>query len=75
VERVSDFKEILEDKNVKLVALNLGSMSLFGGLIYVPKELEKRKDKIRTWEKMKFKLKDCFLLPLTFKGVTPNYTT
>ena len=44
--RVFDSKQILEDKKVKLLALiDLENIPFFGGLICVPKELEKEMPK------------------------------
>jgi len=41
VERVFDFKEIPDEKKVKLIALSLESMPLLGGLMYFLKRLRR----------------------------------
>jgi len=62
-EGVFDYKEILEDKKVKLVALRLRKYASLWRTNVCAKRVRKRKGKIRTWEKMKSKLKVCFLPP------------
>ena len=44
VERVFDFKEILEEKKLNLLLLSLWSMHLSGGLICVTRKLEKKRE-------------------------------
>jgi len=39
VERVYDFKDVLEERKAKLVALSLESMPRSGGSTYVPNKL------------------------------------
>ena len=63
VERVFGFKDILEDKKVKHVALRLTKYaSLWWTNIYA-KRAKKIKSKIKTWAKMKSKLKNRLLPP------------
>ena len=45
VERVFDYKDVPDEKKVKLVALKLQSMPPFGGLTWWPKELERVKQR------------------------------
>ena len=62
IERIFDYKEILEEKKVKLVALR--SVSMLALVVQlVCQKSETREGKIRTWEKMKTKLKAYFLPP------------
>ena len=63
VERVFDFKEIPEERKVKLVALKLRKYASIWWSNVVAKRARKGKGKIRTWEKMKSKLKSKFLPP------------
>jgi len=63
MERVFDYKEILEDKKVKLVTLRLGKYISLWWTNFCAKRVRKRKGKIWTWEKMKSELKDRFLPP------------
>jgi len=57
VERVFDFKDILEERKVKLVALKLIKYSSLWWSNLCAKRAKLRKDKIRTWDKMKAKLR------------------
>ena len=59
VEHVFEYKDVPEDKKVKLVALRL---TLWWTNLCA-KRVRERKSKIRTWEKMKSKLKARFLPP------------
>jgi len=61
VERVFDFKDIPEEKKVKLVALKLRRYASTWWANVVAKRAKKGKGKIKSWRKMKAKLKDKFL--------------
>jgi len=61
VERVFDYKDIPEEKKVKLVALKLRKYASIWWANVVAKRARKGKAKIRSWEKMRDKLKDKFL--------------
>ena len=61
VERVFDYKDVPEDKKVKLVALKLRKYVSLWWTNLCAKRVRNRKEKIRTWEKMKNKLKARFL--------------
>jgi len=63
VERVFEYKDILEDKKVKLVALRLRKYASLWWTNLCAKRVRERKSKIRTLEKMKSKLKARFLPP------------
>ena len=63
VERVFEFKEIPEEKKVKIVALKLRSFASLWWTHLLAKRVRQGKKKIRTWEKMKSKLKARFLPP------------
>ena len=65
VERISQCKDILEDKNVKLVVLRLRKYASVWWTNFCAKRVRERKTKIRTWEKLKSKLKARFL-PSTY---------
>jgi len=75
VERVFNYKEILEDKKAKLIALKLQKYACPWWTNLLAKRARKGKGKIRTWEKMKSKLKGCFLLPPISKIIALNFTT
>jgi len=60
-ERVFKCKEVHEDKKVKLVALKLRKYASLWRTNLCAKRIRNRKEKIRTWEKMKTKLKARFL--------------
>jgi len=63
VERVFNYKDILEDKKGKLMALRLRKYaSLWWTKLYA-KRAKKGKSNIRTWAKMESKLKNRFLSP------------
>jgi len=72
VERIFDYKEIPEDKKVKIVALKLRKYASLWWTNLVTKSVRQGKGKIRTWEKMKTKLKARFLPP---NYVQNNYST
>ena len=61
VERVFDYKEVPEDKKVKLVALKLRKYASLWWTNLCTKRTRSHKEKIRSWEKMKKKLKARFL--------------
>ena len=61
VERVFDFKDIPDEKKVKLVALKLRRYASTWWANIVAKRAKKGKSKIRSWRKMKSKLKEKFL--------------
>ena len=63
VERVFEFKDIPDERKVKLVALKLRKYASIWWSNLVSKRARKGKGKIRTWEKMKSKLKSKFLPP------------
>jgi len=61
VERVFTYKDVPDDKKVKLVALKLRKYASIWWSNVVSKRARKEKDKIRSWRKMKEKLKAKFL--------------
>ena len=61
VERIFDYKEVSEDKKVKLVALRLRKYASLWWTNLCNKRIWERKTKIHSWEKMKSKLKAWFL--------------
>jgi len=63
VERVFECKDVSEEKKVKLVALRLRKYASLWWTNLCVKRVRERKAKIRTWEKMKTKLKTGFLPP------------
>ena len=63
MERAFEFKEIPEDQKVKLVALKLRSFASLWWTNLLAKRVRQGKKKIRTWDKMKSKLKAWFLPP------------
>jgi len=63
VERVFEYKDIPDDKKVKLVALKLRRYASIWWNNILSKRARKGKGKIRSWRKMKEKLKDKFLPP------------
>jgi len=63
VERVFEFKDIPDDKKVKLVALRLRKYTSLWWTNLNAKRLRERKSKIRSWKKMKTKLRARFLPP------------
>ena len=65
IERISQCKDIPEDKNVKLVVLRLRKYASVWWTNFCAKRVRERKTKIRTWEKLKSKLKARFL-PSTY---------
>ena len=63
VERIFDYKEIPDEKKVKLVALRLRKYASLWWSNVCAKRARQGKGKIRTWEKMKTKLRGRFLPP------------
>jgi len=63
VERVFKYKDISEEKKVKLVALRLRKYASLWWTNLCAKRVRERKAKIKTWEKIKTKLKARFLPP------------
>jgi len=57
VERIFDFKDALEERKVKLIALNLRKCASLWWTSFCAKRVRLRKDPIRTWDKMQSKLK------------------
>ena len=67
MERVFEYKDILDDKKVKLVALKLRKYASIWWANLVATRMRKGKGKIRTWTKMGEKLRPSFYLPITSK--------
>jgi len=65
VERIFDHKDVLEEKKVKLIAFKLRKYASLWWTNLCVKRVRNLKEKIKTWEKMKAKLKSRFL-PLLF---------
>ena len=63
VEKVFDYKEIPEKKKVTLVALKLRKYASMWWANLVAKRARKGKDKIRSWDQTRNKLKDKCLPP------------
>jgi len=61
VERVFEYKDIPDDKKVKLVALKLRKYAAIWSANLVATRVRKKKGKIRTWTKMREKLRSKFL--------------
>jgi len=68
VERVFEYKDVPNDTKVKLVALRLRKYTSLWWTNLCAKRLRCRKSKIRTWDKMKAKLKSRFLPPTYILG-------
>jgi len=62
-ERVFEYKGVPNDKKVKLVALRQRKYASVWWTNLCGKRVWNRKSKIRTWEKIKAKLKSRFLSP------------
>jgi len=71
VEKIFEYKEVPEDKKVKLVALKLRKYASLWWTNLLANRVRHGKGKIRTWEKMRTKLKARFLPP---NYVQNNYT-
>jgi len=69
VERVFDYKDIPEDKRVKLVASKLRKYASIWWANLVAMRVRQGKEKIRTWAKMKSKLKARFLPPTYLQSI------
>ena len=63
VERIFEYKDIPDNKKVKLIALRLRKYASLWWTNLCAKRVRERKSNIRTWEKMKSKLKARFLPP------------
>jgi len=63
VEQIFDYKEVPEEKKVKLVALRLRKYASLWWTNLCSKGIRERKLKIQTWDRMKAKLKAQFLPP------------
>jgi len=63
MERVYEYKDIPKDKKVKLIALRLHKYASLWWTNLYAKRVREREYKIRTWDKMKHKLKARFLPP------------
>jgi len=63
IERVFEYKDIPDDRKVKLVALRLRKYASLWWANLNAKRLRERKARIHTWEKKKTKLKAWFLPP------------
>ena len=61
VKRVFEYKDVAEDRKVKLIALKLRKYASIWWANLVAKRVRNGKGKIRTWAKMKEKLKSKFL--------------
>jgi len=61
VERIFEYKEVSEDKKEKLVTLKLRKYASIWWANVVAKRARKGKGQIRTWRKMREKLKSKFL--------------
>jgi len=61
VERVFDYKDVPDEKKVKLVALKLHKYASIWWANVVAKRARKGKAKIHSWDQMRDKLKDKFL--------------
>jgi len=72
VERVFEYKDVPEDKKVKLVAMKVRKYASLWWTNLCAKRTTNQKEKILTWEKTKTKLKAQFLPSLTFKTVMLN---
>jgi len=72
VERVFEYKDILGDKKVKLIALRLRKYASLWWTNLCAKRVRERKPKIRTWEKMKSKLKARFFPPTYVQDCYPQ---
>jgi len=62
IECIFEYKDVPEDKKVKLVAVRLRKYASLWWTNLCAKRVRNRKSKIRTWEKMKAKLRSRFLL-------------
>ena len=60
MKRVVEYKDILDDNNVKLVALKIRKCASIWWPNVISKRVRKGKRKIKTWDEMKEKLKSKF---------------
>jgi len=72
MEKEFEYKDIPDDKKVKLMALKQRKYAFIWWNNVFTKMARKGKGKIRTWRKIKEKLNGKFLLPITFKTITPT---
>jgi len=72
VERIFEYKEILKDKKVKLVALRLRKYASLWWLKHALNELRIERTKLDLWRKRGLSLNHRFCLPLIFKATIPN---
>jgi len=63
IERVFEYKDVPQDKKVKLVALKLRKYASLWWENMAKKRAKRGKPKIRSWDKMKSQLKGWFLPP------------
>ena len=63
VERVFEYKEVPDEQKVKIIALKLRKYASLWWTNLLTKRARQGKAKIRTWDKMKAKLKGRFLPP------------
>ena len=76
IERVFGYKDVSDDKKVKLVALKLYKYASIWWRNVLSKRARKGKGKIRSWRKMKKKnLRPNFFHPTTSKITTLNSMT
>ena len=75
VEWIFEYKELPDDKKVKLIALILQKYASLWWTNLSAKRVRNHKEKIRTWEKMKAKLKAAFLPLHMFKITIHNFIT
>jgi len=68
VEQIFEYMEVPKDKKVKLIALRLRKYASFWWTNLCVKRVRDQKEKIRSWEKMKVKLK-ARLLPCFYVKV------
>ena len=75
VERVFEYKDVPDDKKVKLAALKLRKYASIWWSNVLSKRAKKGKEKIRFWRKMKENLRPNFFHSTTSKISTPNSIT
>ena len=73
VERIFEFKDVPNDKKVKLLALRLRKYACLWWTNLWAKSVRCRKSKIRTWKKMKAKLKSRFLPPTYIQDIYSQF--
>jgi len=75
VERVFEYKEMPDDKKVKLMTLKLRKYVSIWRSNVLTKRARKGKSKIRSWRKIRKNLRLIFSHPITFKPIIPNSIT